>query len=175
MDISEEYVFSLQTRQFDNVNAKYLTYNLSGIWVKLLNCKDEEFLTEIRELDQISTLFGVLTINFNNMVTLFEGPMDAFLFPNSVGMCSINNNWPFDIDNYRWFQDNDEAGKKKALEALGEGRSVFLWRKFIDDNELHGKRLKDYNDIVIYEKINNVQFGSLEKYFSTHRYDGINL
>ena len=176
LDATQEWVFSLQTRQFEeNTGNKYLTYNLSGIWFKLMGNKDEEFLEKVRELDPISTVFSVLTINFNDTVTLFEGPLDSFLFRNSCGMCSIHNDWPFDVDNYRWFQDNDEAGKKKALKVIAEGKSVFLWKKFIDDFELHGKKIKDYNDIVIYEKANGVDFGDLEKYFSTHQYDGIFL
>ncbi len=137
--------------------------------------KDEEFLNKTRELDHISTVFNVLTLNFNDIITLFEGPLDSFLFRNSCGMCSVNNDWPFDVDNIRWFQDNDEAGKKKALEVLASGKSVFMWKKFIDDFELHGKKIKDYNDIMIYQRANNVDFGDIEKYFSTHKYDGIYL
>lgn len=177
LDITHEWIFSLQTRQFDSDSSrsKYLTYNLSGIWFKMMGVKDEEFLTKTRDLDQTSTVFNVLTINFNEMVTLFEGPLDSFLFRNSVGMCSVNNSWPFDVDNYRWFQDNDEAGRKKAMAVLGQGKSVFMWKKFIDDFELHGKKIKDYNDIVTYSRANNVDFGNIEKYFSTHKYDGIYL
>jgi hypothetical protein len=174
LDSTQEWVFSLQTRQFDNENSKYLTYNLSGIWLKLMKRQDEEFLNKVRTLDLVSTVFNVLNINFNDPITLFEGPLDAFLYKNAVGMCSINNKWPFDVG-YRWFQDNDDAGRKKALSEIGEGKSVFLWKKFIDEFELHGKKIKDYNDIVIYEKANNIDFGSLEKFWSTHQYDGIYL
>jgi hypothetical protein len=176
LDPTHEWVFSLQTRQFEeNTNNKYLTYNLSGIWVKMMGNKDEEFLDKIRSLDHISTVFNVLTINFNDTITLFEGPLDSFLFRNSCGMCSVNNDWPFDVDNVRWFQDNDDAGRKKALEVLASGKSVFMWKKFIDDFELHGKKIKDYNDVIIYQRANKVDFGDIEKYFSTHKYDGIYL
>jgi len=175
LDETKEWIFSLQTRQFDNANSKYLTYNLSGIWVKMMGNNDEEFLTKTREIDQISTVFNVLTINFNDMITLFEGPLDSFLYRNSCGMCSVNNDWPFDVENVRWFQDNDDAGRKKALAVLNEGKSIFLWKKFIDDFELHGKKIKDYNDIVTYGRANKINFGDLEKYFSTHKYDGIYL
>lgn len=180
LDNSGEWIFSLQTRQFDSDSSKskYLTYNLSGIWLKMMGKNaetDVEFIDKVRNLDHVSTVFNVLRINFNDTVTLFEGPLDAFLFPNAVGMCSVNNDWPFDVDNYRWFQDNDEAGRKKAIKVLAEGKSVFMWKKFIDDFDLHGKKIKDYNDIVTYQQANKVDFGSLEKYFSTHKFDGIYL
>jgi hypothetical protein len=176
LDSTQEWVFSLQTRQFDaNTNNKYLTYNLSGIWLKMMGNKDEEFLEKTRNLDHVSTVFNVLTINFNEQITLFEGPLDSFLYRNSCGMCSVNNDWPFDVDNVRWFQDNDDAGRKKALEVLASGKSVFMWKKFIDDFELHGKKIKDYNDIIIYQRANSTNFGDLEKYWSTHKYDGIFL
>ena len=175
LDSSKEWIFSLQTRQFDNDNSKYLTYNLSGIWSKLLKVSDVDHLAKTSEYDHISTIFGILTINFNEMITLFEGPMDSFLFNNSCGMCSINNDWPFDMNNYRWFQDNDDAGRKKALHVIKNGISIFMWKKFIEDFELFGKKIKDLNDIVIYEAANNLRFGDLTKYFSQHRYDGIYL
>ncbi len=177
LDHTQEWVFALQTRQFDNDSSKskYLTYNLSGIWTKMMRNTDEEFLSKTRDLDHVSTVFNVLTLNFNDTITLFEGPLDSFLFKNSVGMCSVNNDWPFDVDNYRYFQDNDDAGRKKAMTMLAMNKSVFMWKKFTDDFELHGKKIKDYNDIVTYQRANNVDFGNIEKYFSTHKYDGIYL
>ena len=175
LDSSKEWVFSLQTRQFNNDTSKYLTYNLSGIWTKLLKVTDADFLIKTAEFDHISTIFGILTINFNETITLFEGPMDSFLFKNSCGMCSINNDWPFDMNNYRWFQDNDDAGRKKALRVMKDGIQIFMWKKFIENFELFGKTIKDLNDIVVYEAANNLKFGDLNKFWSTHKYDGIYL
>ena len=176
LDPKSEWVFALQTRQFNGyTKAKYLTYNLSGIWSKMMFNEDEEFLEKAREIDHISTIFNVLRINFNYNITLFEGPLDSFLYPNSVGLCSINNDFPFDVENYRYLQDNDNAGRSKAMEIINGGNQVFLWRSFIQDFELHGKKLKDYNDLIIYQRANGVDFGNLDKYFSTHKYDAINI
>jgi len=175
LDRTGEWIFGFQTRQFDNGPAKYLTYNLTGMLTKFMGVTDEERLAKAKDLDHVSTIFGIFDINFNETVTLFEGPLDSFLFRNSTGMCSIKNDWPFDTDNYRWFQDNDEAGRKKALNLLGDGKSVFLWKKLIDDYELHGTRIKDYNDLVIYQKTHGVSIPNIDGYFSTHKYDGIYL
>ena len=175
MDKSGEHVFALQTRQLDSAGSKYLTYNLSGMLTKLMGIEDEALIEKARDMDHVSTVFGILKINFNSTVTLFEGPLDSFLFPNSVGMCSIKNDWPFDTENYRLFQDNDEAGRKKALELIDKGHPVFLWRKYLEEKGLQDKRIKDYNDLVIHAKINNIQLVDIEQYFSTHRYDGIYL
>lgn len=175
MDRKREWIFAFQTRQFDDGPAKYLTYNLTGMLTKFMGVTDEERLKKAKDLDHVSTVFNIFDINFNETVTMFEGPLDSFLFRNAVGMCSIKNGWPFDTDNYRLFQDNDEAGRKKALELLADGKSVFLWKKLIDDYDLHGKRIKDYNDLVIHQMLNNLKIDNIDGYFSTHRYDGIYL
>jgi len=173
LDKSGELVLGVQTRMFkETARSKYFTYNLTGIHSLLLGEKNEEKLKELQQFDHISTLFGILHINFGQTVTLFEGPLDAMLFPNAVGMCSVKNSWPLDVDDIRYFQDNDKAGREKALSELASGRRVFLWRKFMEENNLMGKKIKDYNDIVIEEKLTGKKF-DIEGCFSTHKLDGI--
>lgn len=176
LDRSGEMVFALQTRQFGKAvvtGAKYLTYNLTGVWSKLLGCTDVDFINETAKLNAVSTVFGCLRINFNEPITLFEGPLDSFLYPNSCGMCSINNEWPFAVEGYRWFQDNDDAGRKRALREIAAGKQVFMWSKFMDDYSIRGQKIKDLNDLVIYESEHKMTFGDLSRFFSSHKLDGI--
>ena len=55
--------------------------------------KAAAYEAKAKDLDHVSTIFGIFDINFNETVTLFEGPLDSFLFRNSTGMCSIKTCW----------------------------------------------------------------------------------
>lgn len=180
LDKSGEWIFSCQTRQFGEMEKrgmKYLTYNIEKMWKTFMRVEDPNFLESMAKLNHLSTIFGLLRVNFNQMVTIFEGPMDHFLYGNnSVALCSIGNEWPFDMENQRWFQDDDDAGREKALEVIAAGGSAFMWKKFRDDHYIPRNSKKfDYNDLVVYQWANNKRFDDLEDYFSTHHLDGINV
>jgi hypothetical protein len=171
LDSSGDYVFGLQVRygSFSD-KSSYKTYQLSKIYSKFLKCDDIDFLDKVAEHDHISTLFGILKVDFNIPVTIFEGPLDHFLYPNSVALCSISTPWPFDLDN-RLFQDNDTAGKNMAIKWVTQGKSVFLWTKFLRDHGIMGKRIKDLNDILVYCVANRLKIRRLDEYFSKDKYD----
>ena len=61
MNLSRENnILGLQFRnmQQSGGGSKYYTYKLSGIWEKLLGCKDEKFLDGCRKIDPISSVFS---------------------------------------------------------------------------------------------------------------------
>lgn len=182
LDTSGEFVFGLQTRQFaENASssAKYMTYDVTYLWSKFMRKTDAAFLEKCQTLDKVSTLFGILTVDLALPVTAFEGPMDSFLFPNSVATCSINNELPFQIDSIRWFQDNDAAGKKKAVYRCQNGESVFLWRKFLEARGMASQKVKDFNDLVTLQAATGKDLGltpdALSEFFSQGALDIINI
>lgn len=178
LDRSGDWIFGMQTRQFgeaEKTGAKYKTYGIEDIWSKFMRRNDPAFLEYVSKVNHLSTVFGVLQMDFNRMITIFEGPLDHFAFEgNSAATCSINNEWPFDLDNKRWFQDNDKAGRNKALEYLEKGDSVFMWKKFLSDNEIPAHKIKDLNDVRVYEWASGKKF-DFEDYFTEHKLDGINI
>ena len=169
-----DLVLGLQTRKFESTDSgsKYLTYKLSDIYQKFMK---RETTAVVDKYDHISLLFGVLQLDYASMVTIFEGPLDSFLFPNSAATASINNPWPFEMENKRYFQDNDLAGRTKAIELMKSGESVFMWKKFMEDKGLVGKKIKDLNDLRVYEVVHGVSFGDLTGYFSSHKLDCVFL
>lgn len=174
LDRTGQWIFSLQVKPMDDPTAKYKTYNNEKVWSLFMGVKDPGLLEYAAKYNHLSTLFGILRVDLSRTVTIFEGPMDHFLYPNSVAMCGISNDWPFDLDNTRWFQDNDEAGRKKALELLEAGKIVFLWKNLFDKRpNLYGSKRKDYNDLIITGGLRKEVVGSLEEFFSSHHLDGI--
>ena len=169
MNLSRENnILGLQFRnmQQSGGGSKYYTYKLSGIWEKLLGCKDEKFLDGCRKIDPISSVFNIGTISFNDQITIFEGPMDSFLRKNSVGLCSVENKFPFEMDNLRFWYDWDNAGRAKASELLAEGHLVFNWRKFLTDHDLPTNKKWDLNDLVNFLRSRQLKIKRFDFYFT---------
>jgi hypothetical protein len=156
-------------------HSKYFTYKLSGIYKNLLGEKDPEIILKAEEVDPISSVFGFSTVDLNSMITTFEGPMDAWLCPNSIALCSINNPFPFDVTNKRWFLDGDKAGRTKSRELLEDGEEVFLWGRFLKENDLPDRDKWDLNDIVNYLRENSKKIKRLDNYFSSDKWDIIDI
>jgi len=167
----KQRIIGYQVKTF-NKRCPYLTYKTSAMHkeLKIYNPDNIELLTK---MDEISTVFNVLDLDINKTITIFEGPLDSFLFPNATGVCSAKNDFPFDVDSKRYFYDNDETGKEWAMRRLNEGYQVFMWRKYIEDNELGARaaKIKDLNDLLIEAKKHNLKLKPFSKYFSDDKYD----
>lgn len=171
-----QYVLGLQIKNMNkNATNKYYTYRLSGIYKNLYKERNQEIIEKASELDSISCVFGFSTLNLEDPITIFEGPFDSFLYRNSVGLCSINNTFPFDVTNKRYFLDSDESGTQKAQKLLSDGESVFLWKKFLKENGFPNREKWDLNDIVVYAHQNNMKIRNLEGYFSSDKWDMIHV
>jgi hypothetical protein len=167
-------IVGLQTRNMRsnyNGGSKYLTYKLSGIWGKLLYETNEEFLEKCQEIDPISSIFGIAKVNLGGTLTVFEGPMDSFLYPNSLATCSVENKVPFEIDGLRFWDDWDDAGRAKSTERLMHGEMVFNWGKFLMDHQLKYNQKWDLNELVNYLRSNGKKIKRFENYFTTDKLD----
>lgn len=164
----DDKIIGLQLRNMNSIkgSSKYLTYKLSGIWEKLLFCKDSEFLDGCRKIDPISSVFNVATLDFGQDITIFEGPMDSWMWKNSVGLCSVENRFPFDVENVRFWYDWDKAGLNKSIELLTAGFKVFNWGKFLEDHTITKNRKWDLNDLVIHLRKTGKKIRRFENYFT---------
>jgi len=84
-------IIGAQKRNFKGSN-KYLTYTLDKLY-ELLN-KKEEIPEEILTISQI---FNICLLNYSKPVTLFEGPLDAFLFQNSIANAGAGKSFMLDL------------------------------------------------------------------------------
>lgn len=163
---------------FKKSDNKYLTLKLDKIYDKLneLSSDKTQYISEEipDDISSISTIFNICNLNYNAPITLFEGPMDSFLFKNSIASAGISKTLPIDI-NVRYFLDSDAAGVKKSVDLLNNGESVFLWKKFISDYNLPSKKKWDLNDVAIYCKNNNIKIQTFEPYFSNDMFDMIDI
>jgi len=169
LDTSGEYVASLQIRP-RNKTMKYLTFTGEHMWTKLMK---EPFPGGPKE-DALTKFFGIFAADLDGMVTLFEGPLDSMLFPNSCGLLSVKNPWPFDCLR-RYFLDDDEAGRKKSLQLMKAGESCFMWEAYKRDKDLTFYKIKDYNDLVVLAKEKDIDLSDVQNYFSNGVLDILGL
>jgi hypothetical protein len=174
-NLCEDRILGYQIRNFNEGVPKYMTYNLRYMYGKmksLFSCEEKD----ISKFFPLSMLFGISKINLNHTITLFEGPLDSLLFPNSIGLASVKNDVNFtSIVNKRYFLDFDEAGYNQSFKLIKRGDSVFLWKKFFKEHPmpLMYKSKVDLNDLIVYFKSNSLPLPDFESYFSYDKLDAV--
>lgn len=160
-------VLGYQIRNFKST-PKYLTFKLSKIYENL----KMEVPEEVYDIDDISTTFGILSIDMSQPVTVFEGPLDSFLMKNSVATCSSGIDFPISLGTLRYMYDYDNAGREASLKKAGDGKPVFLWKKLLTDIGVNEPiRKMDLTDLLVYCKRKSLKLPKLSDYFSKDKYD----
>ena len=171
----KQSVLGWQIRNFGKRTdeAKYVSYNMEKMHLlvreKLLEGNGET----VMRLNTLSLFFNIMLTDFTQMVTVFEGPMDAFLCKNAIALSGIDK--PFDMfnemPNMRYLFDNDYIGKKKMEDILKKKRSVFMWNKLVRDYKIREK-VKDLQDLFAYcWKTKNEAIKHYGEYFTSNPLD----
>jgi hypothetical protein len=160
---------------------KYLSFSIEKLREQcgLKSPKDELGIDnmEADKINKLSTIFHILSVDFMQTVTAFEGPIDAKFIRNSIGLASVGRDLSMfeDIPSIRYLFDNDDAGKNAMRDLIKKGKTVFLWDKFMKDFKLnsllhHVDRnfsVKDMNDIIkLCYKSKSDSYRYIDKYFS---------
>lgn len=170
-------VIGFQIRNMDSkYRMKYLSYTLEKIYNDILKTpKTFESVENKEKINTLSIYFGIFEVDFSRTFTVFEGPIDHYIYPrNSIAISGANkNSVMFDNNsNVRYFFDNDSAGIKIMNEKIREGHSVFMWKKFLEDHDIPKKKIKDYNDLIIYCFRNSIAaHKNIDNYFSNSKLD----
>lgn len=154
-------VFGCQVRNFAKGMPKYTTKRYTEL-IKDFPTFDKGIKNEdvLAEIDKKSTIFSIFEIDLDEDLTVFEGPIDSLFFPKSVSFAGIDR--IIDSANFRYFLDNDKAGYEKSTKLLLNGRSVFLWKTFLE-NYPKFAGVKSLKDILKLDKkflIDNPQFSN---------------
>ena len=162
-------VLGIQKRLFDDSDNKYMTYRLSKLHEKI---KSNKKIPD--EIDKLSQIFNICLISYSRPITIFEGPLDSFLFRNSLGNTGVDKHLPFEFP-VRYWNDDDKTGRNKSLQLINGGKSVFLWTRLKSQLELPHRRKWDLNDLMIYLKKNNKPVPNFELFFSDDPLDAIDI
>lgn len=165
---SKGKIFGLQIRSLSNKTGgqKYMSYNISKVR-QMVGAQETE---ESTEFDQLSLIFNALLINYEKPIIATEGPMDSFLLPNAIAMCGGGKKIPLNFKIYYMF-DSDKPGINYAIEKLKEGSPVFMWEKFLKENNIPYKQKWDWNDIILYARKNGFKIPKLSGYFTDNKLD----
>ena len=126
------------------------------------------------------TLFNIDKVSSNHdCVYIFEGPINAFFTKNSVAVAGITErgrsftqrqeaqlNTTLKWYDKAWILDSqwvDQASLVKSEVLLKQGERVFIWP------EKFGRRFKDFNDIAIVCKVDEIKPEFIQK----NTFDGI--
>lgn len=171
-------IAGFQIRSFDENMVKYRTYNISKIYERSGRTIPEKYMEDIDLLNQISITFNLMQVSLRDTIYVFEGGIDSFFIPNSVGLCGVGRKFDLieDLPNTKYFFDNDKAGYEQTYEKINSGKSVFLWSKFLEENGFD-KKIKDLNELIVYLVKNRIHFdfGTIGKWFSEDALDIIDL
>lgn len=166
-------VMGAQTRKMKGYGSRYLTYDLSKLYSEMGNQLEVEPIL-LGNMNKASTLFGIMQINFQRPVTLFEGPLDAKFMHNSIALATAGRTTDeFDeMATVRYMFDNDKTGRGKMIEKLKKGKSVFMWSKFLKENNLDKYNIKDLNDLMLkcFELKSNAH-KQINNYFTSNQLD----
>jgi hypothetical protein len=165
-------IIGLQVRNMNRyfTGPKYKTYKLSKIYSILLH--EEREIPD--NIENLSMVFNILLVNYNQPITVVEGPMDSFLIKNCVALCGAGHHMPFDLM-YRYLYDDDKTGRKHAIEKLNEGYEVFMWDKLKADLMLPRKEKWDVNDLLIYCTEHKINIPPLANYYSSNNLDLLDI
>lgn len=165
-------ILGVQKRLFFGDN-RFRTFKLSNLYEfmgKPLNLEKNQ----IDYLNTLSMIFNICLVDISKPITLFEGPMDSFLYKNSIANTGANKEIPIDME-FKYFYDSDETGIKRSIEHINKNDKVFLWSKYLRDINAPYRKKWDLNDILIWSKTNNIKLLDFEKYFSNDSLDIIDI
>ena len=111
-------------------------------------------------------------MNNDDTIYMFEGPIDSCFVKNGIGVAGINDGLlsfnPKQEDQLRgfklfdkiWCLDSqyiDKTSREKTLKLLENGEKVFIWPEKI------GKKYKDFNEMCIDKKIDQIPVNFIKK------------
>lgn len=135
-------------------DKRFLTYTLDRIYKYILK---QPNINVPEELNTISTLFNIYSVDVYKPIIVTEGPMDAFLLPNAIATSGANKKMAIELPFYYLF-DADTTGNKRAIEKLRTHSNVFMWGKLKKDLGLPRRHKWDINDVVLWCR-DNKPFG----------------
>lgn len=175
-------VIGYQIRIFDPTRgAKYMTFNNDSMRTKLGLPSIEEVLPELEpsdvdKLNSLSNLHNILRVDYDAVLTVFEGPIDSMFMSNSIALCGLKRiSLLHKLKNIRYLLDNDDDGLRTMNDEFyrTDGKSSqFKWSDFIWKYNLDKYNIKDLNDLILHCYKNNSKiYKNIENYFSKGIFD----
>lgn len=146
------------------INSDGIVHGYQG---RSIRSKSEvKYITIIID-DSIPRIYGLDTVNFNDTVFVFEGPIDSMFIKNSIATAGgdlVSSIGLYDKNNLVVVYDNEPRSVdtiKKIDKAITMGYNVCIWPNDIEH--------KDINDMIL----NNYTVSSIEHILQKNVYKGL--
>lgn len=163
-------IIGVQMRMLGKTQNKYYTYSILELYKKMnLGVTDN-----VKAIENISTIFNILNVDFTKTVKVLEGAFDAYLLDNAIAKSGSYKKLPFIFENMVFLDDYDTTGIKHANKMINDGLRIFLWQKFLEDHRdlgLNQTKKIDITDVIKAARRNGVTLQPLSKYYSKDKYD----
>lgn len=142
---------------------KYMTEPFADICALAKIEQDEDIK---KKMDIVGQFFNVLNIDWSLPVYVFEGPIDSFFMPNSLalGTSSVDLSHP----TFHYLFDDDDTGRKEAMKRLDKHFPVFMWKKFLNENQVYRKQYVKKRDLNDMYKIKPFTHELIASYFTSN-------
>ena len=141
--------------------------------------KTEKLPKYLSKVGSSKTLYNINQVDPDlDKIFIFEGPIDACFTQNGVAVAGIQESQSsytkqqkeqlscFPLHDKVWVLDSqwqDRAAKIKTQKLIEQGETVFIWP------EQYGKRFKDFNDIALGLRVNEIPY----KFILDNSYTGL--
>lgn len=152
LNLTDDIVIGMQLRDLtEQRQARYNTFNLSRIHSSILR----DHVEVPTKLDEASLIYNLYSIDWNKPIIVTEGPLDSFLVPNGIATAGANKHVRLPMKLW-WLFDNDETGRKHAIEKLNNNEQVFMWDNLMRDLGLPRRKKWDVNDVIMWMHQNGI-------------------
>jgi hypothetical protein len=141
-------VFGFQGRSFDkNAKIRYITIILDESKPKIFNYD---------------------TVDVNQLVYVFEGPIDSMFIPNSLAMAGSDVNLEFlniKPENIVMVYDNEPRNKeimKKVEKSIEKGYNVVIWDSYLEQKDINDMVLAGKDPVEVHQLIKGSTYRGLE-------------
>ena len=128
---------------------------------------DSKYAKYLSKSGSDKSLFNINQVTVDcSIIFLFEGPIDACFAENGIAVAGINETSDTSLTHHQsdqlsqfklydkvWVLDSqwqDNASRQKTNKLISQGEKVFIWP------EEYGKKFKDFNDMAVNLKIDQI-------------------
>lgn len=163
--VSNPKVIGFQARGLGNHKVRYITYTLEKIRGEAgLSYRPKPGTEDYVKV--MSQVFFSTHVQWDDLVLITEGPIDALFLPNSISISGASKRYDKMDANYhcQYIFDNDSTGIQKQKEKCVKwpNKQMYNWKRLL--NSIGTTGLKDINDVVNYCQENGIDKPEFKDY-----------
>lgn len=122
--------------------------------------------------NKLNATYNYYNVDEGKPVICLEGAIDSMFVNNSIAVSGLRVG-DKSLSGKYFLLDNDGPGKSKSKKLLEKGETVFIWKKYLQENYFE-KAPKDINEIITQtQRSTKFTIEELDRYFTNSVYDKV--